>query len=537
MNRPAKSKPSVRDRMRAALIAQEPARKSIGQPIKTLSANAATQQTVRERMRSTMVSGEAEIPQGVRVVWKEHPKQGEFLASDDYEVLYGGAVGGGKSDALLVDGWGLTYGAHKNKNHRAIIFRRSYPELRELIDRARELFPDLVPGVKYNQQEHRFTAPSGATFEFAYLQNDNDRFKYKRAWNWIGFDELTLWATPVCYTYLLTRNRNVHGLPNYVRATTNPDGPGQKWVMERWGIDIEGGATRRLITVKQEVQVAKGEYELRDVAIARRFIPAKLKDNPSLRGTGYDGLLRLQEDPDVVEALLAGRWIGNRIKGAIYINQMQQARQGNRVGRVPYVPGYPVNTFWDLGVADTTTIWFHQQIGPENRFFFCTANSGVGIEYYAELLQSEAREHKFVYGKHYLPHDAAHRTLAAKGGQTIAQILEEMLPNERFEIVPVVPSIAVGIQKTRAAFVTCLFDQAGCADGIAALDGYHYKYDPNLNVYSNEPVHDWASHYADALRQFAQGYEPVAEVIENAKAKWRAEVEDTLVAARNPATA
>ncbi|HSX21517.1 MAG TPA: hypothetical protein VLE97_01930 [Gaiellaceae bacterium] len=535
MSRPKKA--DALAAMRAKMLAAIESRGFQVEPTVIVSAKAATDPPMLERAMAQSRSTEAEIPKGVRVAWKEHPKQGEFLACNDYEVLYGGAVGGGKSDALLVDGWGLTYGAHKNEHHRAIIFRRSYPELRELIDRARELFPMLVPGVKYNQQDHRFTAPSGATFEFAYLQNDGDRFKYKRAWNWIGFDELTLWPTSTCYTYLLTRNRNVYGLPNYIRATTNPDGPGQKWVMERWGIDIEGRPVRRLLSVRQEVQVNPGVFEEREVQIARQFIPAKLKDNPSLRGTGYDGLLRLQEDPEVVEALLEGRWIGNRIKGAIYINQMQLARKENRVGRVPYIPGYPVNTFWDLGVGDTTTIWFHQQVGPENRFFFCTENSGVGIEYYAELLQTEAHQRKLVYGKHYLPHDAAHRSLAAKGAKTIAQVLEEMMPNERFEVVPVVASLAVGIQKTRAAMVTCLFDQAGCSDGIAALDAYHYEYDSKLNVYKDDPKHDWASHYADALRQFAQGYEPVFEVIENAKAKWRAEVERELDTQRHPATA
>src|SRR5690606_3468908 len=124
------------------------------------------------------------------------------------EVLYGGAAGGGKSDALLVDAWSLPESGPQHPKHKGVLFRRSFPELRDLIDRAREIYPRFISGVKYDKNDHVFTTPSGAKVEFGYLNNDNDRFKYRgRAWNKIGFDELTLWATPVCYEYLLTRNR------------------------------------------------------------------------------------------------------------------------------------------------------------------------------------------------------------------------------------------------------------------------------------------------------------------------------------------
>lgn len=460
-----------------------------------------------------------------RVIWEPTDRQVLFLESDDYEVLYGGAVGGGKSDALLMDGLGLAYGAHLNPNHSAIIFRRSYPELMELIDRAREIFGqmDRIFGgkVHWNPTDHRFTFPKGGHFRFGYLANDQDRFKYKQAYNWIGFDELTLWATSVCYDYLRTRNRSSDiKLPKYMRSTTNPDGPGQKWVMERWGISQEGEGTRQTVMVPMELPDGRGDFHTVPTEIARAFIPARLSDNPHLRGTGYAETLALQDDPDVVEALLKGKWIGNRVRGAIYINQMQLARSQNRIGVVPFNPAVPVNTFWDLGLNDTTAIWFHQQDRGSNRFPLCMESSGVGLEYYAGELQRLQAERGYVYGKHYLPHDGVNRTIQGGAKRTI-DLLRQLLPGHKFEIVPRTPQVITGIRQTRAAMATCVFDKVGCADGIAALDAYRFKFDQNLQVFGTEPVHDWASNYADGFRQFGQGYEGVKMVTEQAMPEWK----------------
>ena len=143
-----------------------------------------------------------QIAAASEIVWEATPKQADFLSCDDYEVLYGGAAGGGKSDALLVDAWSLPESGPQHPKHKGVLFRRSFPELRDLIDRAREIYPRFISGVKYDKNDHVFTTPSGAKVEFGYLNNDNDRFKYRgRAWNKIGFDELTLWATPVCWDF------------------------------------------------------------------------------------------------------------------------------------------------------------------------------------------------------------------------------------------------------------------------------------------------------------------------------------------------
>lgn len=431
------------------------------------------------------------------IIWQPTQRQSAFLACDDFEVLYGGAAGGGKSDALLIDAICLQHGGPDNKYHRAVLFRRTFPELRDLIDRSIDLYPAIVPGAKYNQQDKIWTFPSGAKIEFGYLHHDNDRFKYRgRAWNYVGFDELTLWPTNVCYLYLFSRCRSTdRSLPRYIRATTNPDGPGQKWVMERWGIQVSGEETNMPVDLVDE--------ELGTVTtMRRRFIPARLIDNPHLSGTGYREAL-LQLEPDERDALLKGLWRGSKVKGAYYVNEMQRLRAEGRIRRVPYQPGVPVDTYWDLGRRDTTAIWFHQNVAGEDRFIHAYENSGESLDHFAEYLLSRG----YVFGIHYLPHDASYERLTKehKGAKTFEGMLAELLPGHRFEIIPRIDRVQTGIDQTRMKLRGNVYiDETECADGIIAMDNYRKKYNEKQDTYMDEPLHDRYSNFADAIRQWGQ---------------------------------
>jgi hypothetical protein len=429
------------------------------------------------------------------IFWQPSEKQSLFLSSPFKEVLYGGAAGGGKSDALLIDALGLQQGAIKKRKYQAIIFRRTFPDLKDLIDRSLELYPVIEPGAKYDKQAHVWTFPSGARVELGYLQYDSDRFKYRgRAFQYIGWDELTLFPTSVPYIYLLSRLRTVDPtITCYVRATTNPDGPGFKWVKDYFRIQTEGGAT---CFAAETEDPETGET----VKHWRAFIPARLSDNPHLKDSGYrQTLLLLTEEEQ--RALLLGRWESPSIKGAYYAEQIEVARSEGRICRVPYQPGVPVHTYWDLGFNDTTAIWFHQHVGQEHRFIDYVEANGQTLEFFA----GEIQDRRYVYGDHHLPHDAENKTLAGRG-KSIAMMLREMLPNHSFKVVQRVERVQNGIEMTRKILPVCWFDEDKCANGIAALESYRKEWDDKLQGYKPTPLHDWASNGADAFRQFPQGY-------------------------------
>ena len=192
------------------------------------------------------------------------------------------------------------------------------------------------------------------------------------------------------------------------------------------------------------------------------------------------------------------------IDGLIFGKEMALLRSLGRIGSVPLRAGIKVNTFWDLGVNDQNTIWLHQRVGATNRFIKYFWGANEGLAYYWQLLQAWQADHDAVWGTHYLPHDADTRVQGAELF-TKRQVLEE-LGARNIVIVPRVADLRQGIEATRRMLPECEFDEAGCVDGLIALDNYSRDWNEDMGSWSDRPRHDQYSHGADAMRQFAQHY-------------------------------
>ena len=193
--------------------------------------------------------------------------------------------------------------------------------------------------------------------------------------------------------------------------------------------------------------------------------------------------------------------------GAIYAKQLKKARDEKRIDWLP-IESAPVHTFWDLGRNDTTAIWFMQHVGMAYRFIDYYEHRLVDLDHYANVL----REKDYVYGTHYLPHDAEHRVLGSNN-RSRREILEGLGVSPS-KIVPRIDSVENGIAMVRDKFSKCFFHAENCEVGLNALANYQYVWDERYDTFRQSPLHNWASNGADAFRMFAQGYEEEVESID-----------------------
>lgn len=184
------------------------------------------------------------------------------------------------------------------------------------------------------------------------------------------------------------------------------------------------------------------------------------------------------------------------VKGAVYAKELAQARKENRVTRVPYDPLLPVHTAWDLGVGDATAIWFAQIHGAERRIIDYYEASGEGLQHYAAILDKKG----YKYGRHMAPPDIEVRELGS--GRSRNEIAAGL--GIKFEVVKGL-RLEDGINAGRMLLPTCYFDAEKCKAGIESLQNYRWDFNQRLDEFKPTPVHDWASHGADAWRYLAVG--------------------------------
>jgi hypothetical protein len=186
------------------------------------------------------------------------------------------------------------------------------------------------------------------------------------------------------------------------------------------------------------------------------------------------------------------------IQGAFYAEELERARNEQRITRLPIDRAVPVHTAWDLGVSDSTAIWFIQVLGRQRRLIDYYEASGVGLDHYAKVLEEKGH----VWGTHWFPHDIANKELST--GMSRADTLRGL--GIEPEIVPQA-SVLDGINAVRRMLDSSWIDPERCERGLEALKQYRREWDDKLKTWKQRPRHDWSSHGADALRTFAMGFE------------------------------
>lgn len=190
------------------------------------------------------------------------------------------------------------------------------------------------------------------------------------------------------------------------------------------------------------------------------------------------------------------------IEGAYYAKQMDLAAKSGRIGEVPHDAATCVDTYWDLGMDDSMTIWFVQRIGRACHMIDYYENSGEGFTFYKNILDDKRIAHGYSYGTHYMPHDINTRDLSGEGKTRKA--IAEGLGISPIEALPKL-GLHDGIATARATLSLCYFDEVKCEHGINALRSYSKEWDNKLKVFKKKPLHNWASHGADGFRYFAIG--------------------------------
>ena len=182
------------------------------------------------------------------------------------------------------------------------------------------------------------------------------------------------------------------------------------------------------------------------------------------------------------------------IKGAYYAKELQEARQAGKITNVPLSKGHNVDTWWDLGVSDSTAIGFFQKIGQETHVIDYYEESGEGLAHYAKVLQDKG----YKYGTHYAPHDIAVTELGT--GKSRLEMARSLGIN--FSLVPKL-SIEDGINAVRTRFNMLWFDEEKCGRLLNCLSLYRKEWDDKRGMFRQRPLHDFTSHAADMMRYWA----------------------------------
>lgn len=328
------------------------------------------------------------------IIWKPQPKQVAFMQRPEFECLYGGAAGGGKSDALVVEALRQVHIPH----YKGLILRKTYPQLTELIDKSLLIYPRAIPGARYNSTSHTWTFPSGAKIIFGSMHHRQDRLNYQgKAYDFIGFDELTHFEYEE-YTYLYSRCRpNGPGTRCYVRATTNPGGKGHNWVKDRFI-----SAAPPMTPITEDVDIEDNEGRHISIKRSRVFVPATVFDNQELltNDPGYIASLGMMPEAEK-RALLYGDW--NSFSGQVFNEWRNDPSHYNDRAWTHVVSPFPIPESWpiyrgmDWGYAKPFSVgWYAVAPGGVlyriRELYGCTGEPNTGVKWTPEKTALKIKE-------------------------------------------------------------------------------------------------------------------------------------------------
>ncbi|CAB4126772.1 hypothetical protein UFOVP78_16 [uncultured Caudovirales phage] len=329
-----------------------------------------------------------------------------------------------------------------------------------------------LPGVVVHKAELRVTLPNGAIVQL-YGADNPDRLRGITL-DGVVLDEVAQ-MPPSLFTEVLLPALNRDGRPGWCVWIGTPKGRNAFWqVYDSTKRRAEGGATDAFADF-QPVSKTQG-IAADQLADARSQMTAE----------EYE-----QEFECSFQAAIVGAYYGR---------EMAQAEADQRITRVPYTPGVPCVTAWDIGHSDSTVVWVVQRVGLEVRVLDCIANSHARIDWYA----GELAKRPYTLTDTILPHDAGNDSVQTS--KSVATLLREAgMP--RIRVLPR-EDIEPGIAAVRRLLPSCVFDADRCARGLEALRQYKRQWDDRNQVFRPAPLHDWTSDYADAFRYLAVGLRP-----------------------------